>query len=209
MSLEKHEKMKIAMRYFLIGRKYFLALDAMEFASGIHVGMRKDGKTPEFTHQINIAHYIRTLPDLIYPEETLASIFLHDTPEDYNYSFAELENRFGRRVTHAVKLLTKVYRGERIPDEEYFKQMVECPIASIGKGSDRIHNFQTMVGVFTVDKQQEYMEECEKFILPMMKKARKLHHAQEAAYQNIKHVLTSQIELISASHHKEEKNENN
>lgn len=44
------QKRLVSLRYWLIGRRYFTALEAMEFAAAHHTGFRKDGKTPEF-HQ--------------------------------------------------------------------------------------------------------------------------------------------------------------
>jgi hypothetical protein len=55
---------------------------------------------------------------------------------------------------------------------------------------------QTMVGVFTLEKRIKYMEEARTLFLPMLKTARRLFPKQEAAYENIKHVMTSQLELL-------------
>ena len=48
-------------------------------------------------------------------------------------------------------------------------------------------------------KFEEYISECEKHILPMLKEARRIFPEQEPAYENIKLVLMSQIELINVS----------
>jgi len=68
------------------------------------------------------------------------------------------------------------------------------------KGADRIHNVQTMLGVFDLAKQQEYIHETEEYILPTLKEARRRFPHQEPAYENIKHMLQSQIELLVAVH---------
>ena len=78
--------------------------------------------------------------------------------------------------------------------------MAYNPLASIAKGVDRMHNFQSMSGVFDLDKQQRYMEETEQYIIPMLKEARKNFPEQEPVYQNIKHVLRTQIELFYLVH---------
>lgn len=198
-----YQKLFIAMRYWLIGmsnydKQYLVALKALEYAKKIHLGFRKDGKTPEFQHQVEIAHYLRTLYSGIkYPGETLAAAFLHDVPEDYDIAFEELENLFGKQVTDAVYLLTKVYRGEKKDMNTYFEEMVQCPIASLIKGVDRINNHQTMHPVFTEEKQKEYINETDKYIIPMLKKARHIHIEQEFLYENIKFILKSQMIMVN------------
>lgn len=78
------------------------------------------------------------------------------------------------------------------------KAIGDHPIASVCKGADRCHNMQTMIGVFTSEKQLRYMAEAREQFLPMLKAARRLFPKQEAAYENIKHVMTSQLELLKA-----------
>lgn len=188
-------KLKLSLRYWLHGKEYFTALKAMDLAASYHKGMRKDGKTPEFHHQVSIAAYIRTLPNLLKREETIAAAFLHDLVEDYSFSLIELENRFGPVITKSVKLLTKDTEGYY---DIYFDGIGSNDIASIVKGADRMHNFQSMVGVFTKEKQLDYINECEQLIMPMLKDARRLFPEQETAYENIKLVLCSQMDLLKA-----------
>lgn len=193
--MNDYEKLRVSLRYFLLGKGFYRAADALEFAATYHKGMRKDGVTPEFQHQIEITHYLRTLlPSFIYPEETLTASILHDTKEDYGVLLSVIEERYGRDVAIAVDLLDK--NGKET--EAYFAGIASNPIASIIKGGDRINNIQSMVGVFTAEKQQKYMTEVEQHFLPMLKTARRRFVRQEAAYENIKHVLTSQLELLRA-----------
>lgn len=193
------DKLRLATRYWLYGKDYYTAVKAMEFAIQYHSGVRKDGITPEFHHQLSIASYVRTLPKLKFPEETLTVCFLHDVVEDYDVPLTEIERRFGKDISHSVALLSKKIGGYEAKTEAYYKSMSDDPIASIVKGADRMHNFQTMVEVFTCDKQKRYMTECREYILPMLKEARRRFPEQEPAYENIKHVLLSQIGLIEIS----------
>lgn len=117
--MKQHEKLKIALRYWLLGAshnspEFLICVDALEFASSFHTGKRKDGVTPEFLHQITIANYLRTLiPSLDYPSETIAVALLHDVAEDYDVGFDELEVKFGNRIAKSVELLTKTHRGHK------------------------------------------------------------------------------------------------
>ncbi len=54
-----YQKLFIAMRYWLLGMaendsRYVLPLNALEYAKNIHIGYRKDGKTPEFQHNLKL-----------------------------------------------------------------------------------------------------------------------------------------------------------
>lgn len=57
-----------------------------------------------------------------------------------------------------------------------------------------------MIGVFAYEKQKEYVEETEVYILSALKEARRRFPRQEPAYENIQHMLVSQIELLQAVH---------
>jgi len=198
---DTYTKQFIAMRYWLLGREYYSALNALEFAAKYHTGKRKDGKTKEYFHQLSIGRYVKSIAtSLEFPEATLATVFLHDICEDYDVSVDEIKERFGEQVSRAVMLMTKVFGDYRKPDTEYYRDMTRCKIASVAKGADRIHNIQTMIGVFTYEKQKEYIEETETFILPLLKEARRTFPEQEPAYENVRHVLVSQIELLKAVH---------
>ena len=193
-----HAKERIALRSWLLGRGWYQAVEAFTYAESHHTGMRKDGVTPEFNHQVQIALYLTTLtPSLLFPEETVTVGFLHDVPEDYDVEFAEIARRFGTQVADATQALTKVHKGiKRNPDEVKAAQQ-ECPIASIVKGADRIHNQSTAAGVFSPTKIAEYVEETETMILPMLKVARRTFPSQDLAYQNARTVLLTQNQTLS------------
>jgi (p)ppGpp synthase/HD superfamily hydrolase len=202
--MSKFEKKLLTLRQQLIGARYFNALSALEFAKTYHTGMRKDGVTPEFQHQIEIAMFALTLPDLMYREDVVATIMLHDVREDYGVSEHEIVELFGpgdfaSRVCRAVENMTKEYRGKKKDEVALFEAMSQDPIASIAKGCDRIHNISSMLGVFTVEKQKNYVQEVHNLFLPMLKKARRLFPRQVNAYELLKFVLHTQMDLIEFS----------
>ena len=195
-----YEKAKTALRYWLLGREWHVALKAMEMGLDHHTGLRKNGN-PEFSHQMFQAQYARTLPSIMYPEETLAVIFLHDIVEDHDVAISTIHADFGEMIGNGVDLMTDVdAQGNERPPEVYYPAMVTSPLTSLAKGIDRMHNFQSMRDTFDLAKQDRYIEEARTHILPMMKLARKKYTQQEPAYQNVKHVLLTQIELILAMH---------
>ncbi len=74
---DRYTKQFIAMRYWLLGRNYFVALDALEYASKLHTGKRKDGKTQEYFHQLSIGRYVKSIsPSLEYPQIIESMIFV-------------------------------------------------------------------------------------------------------------------------------------
>lgn len=198
--LNNGDKLTISLRYWLQGRGYFQTLEAMDWAGGYHSGFRKDGVTPEFLHQVQIAHYVRTLSNVRDMPAALTTVMLHDLREDHGIAHEEVERRFGSDVAGAVDCLTKEFRGHRHADEKVFERIGNNAIASVVKGADRIHNMGSMVGVFKVSKQKEYVHECKRLFLPMLKTARRAFPDQEPCYENIKMMLKSQISLIESIH---------
>jgi len=194
---QDYKKMKIALRAQLEGRGFYKAIRAMNFAEKLHNGVRKDG-APEFSHQVSQAMYALTLIDrLMYPEETLCVIFLHDTIEDKDITEEQLLELFGKMVADATLKMSKVVRGVRIPDEIYYKNMEDCPIASAAKGFDRFHNLFTMLGGFKPAKRKSYIEETIEKTLSMLKAAKRNFPEQTSVYENIKLIMTVQIKLYN------------
>lgn len=192
----KYEKLFTGLKYFLLGREYFVALKALQFARKYHSGTRKDGFTPEFQHQLEICHYLITLAQVKNQEMVLTAALLHDVMEDYNIPVETMNVEFSKDITQIVLRLSKVYQGTKKDLTSYFKEISLCPVASVVKGADRIHNLQTMGGVFSKAKQKEYIEEVKKYFLPMIKEASYNFPEQSMAYHNIKHLLKSQISFV-------------
>ena len=198
----------VALRYWLHGQGMTEVLRDMERNRRHFEGTRKDGVTPAFDHHVVQANFIRPLlPHLMFPQETLCVIFSHDTAEDAGLSPEEItqhfkDRGFANRVATAIWLMTKKFRGgvgASDTPQGMFKGIAENPISSIAKGVDRIHNLQSMVGVFTPEKQAAYLAETEEFFLPMLKEAERLFPEQEPAYKMIRTVLKMQIELLRAA----------
>lgn len=195
----RHQKQLAVMRGWLEGRRYYVALDALELVRQLEQGTRKDGLTPKFHHQLSVTRLLSTLvPHLQHPEETLAAAFLHDVIEDHGrvWTREELETRFGKVVADAVWRLSKKSHGLVKDYERYFADMAECPIASIVKLADRAHNLQTMPGVFTIEKQRAYLAEVNQWFFPMIRQARRRFPRQYPAYENLKILLRCQCGLI-------------
>jgi (p)ppGpp synthase/HD superfamily hydrolase len=192
-------KRRVALVHYLVGKGYHKALKAMAFAEFYHQGVRKDNTTPEFQHMLEAALHIITLKDVLYEEDTITATLLHDVREDYNVSHQTIVQDFGSRVGDSVERLSKVIDGVKKSTEFYFSDLANDPIGSLAKGVDRINNFQSMPGVFSIEKQKKYLLEGETYFLPMLKDAQRRFPEQFMAYQNVRHHMKSQIYLIGHS----------
>jgi (p)ppGpp synthase/HD superfamily hydrolase len=196
--MDRYQKLTIPLRYYFLGKGFHTALEAFEMGRALHTGTRKDGVTPEFMHQVQICHYLRTIESgLMFPQETFVAALMHDTPEDVAHVMHDdMLRLFGEPIHNAVYLLDK--NGKSM--EGYFEGLSTDPIASIVKLADRVHNMSTMVNVFTQEKQTEYVWECETYFMPLIKRARRSFPKQEGAYENAKHVLNIQLDLLQVVH---------
>lgn len=210
------KKQRIALNNFLQGRKFYDALRAMNLSEKYHfrrneagdvLQFRKDGSTPEFHHQVRIALNLSDYADLIDQEGAIITALLHDTPEDYGVSIEELVNKFGAERSHSIWLTTKKFRGEFKDKTSFFLALSEDHRASATKGIDRYENFNSMVGVFGLQKQLSYLDEGENDFLPMLERADSNFPEQHGLYMNIRHHLKDQIALIR-SHNRVETERN-
>lgn len=189
------EKDKAALKFYCLGRGYHDPLKALAFAGKLHTGLRKDGVTPEFHHQIRIAFSIINLRDVVNEERCLTLALLHDTAEDYDIPRSTLVAEFSEDL--ATEVLT--------PDKNQFGSEERCMAAiaasvncSVVKGADNVDNIQSMHGAFSVEKIGKYIERTEAKILPMLKVASANFPEQHLAYSSLRYRLRSQIELYRA-----------
>src|ERR1700688_1755326 len=82
-------------------------LKAIAFAANKHRDQRRKdaGASPYINHPIAVATVLATEGD-ITDEVTLVAAALHDTVEDTQTTFGELEEHFGSEVTSLVRELT-------------------------------------------------------------------------------------------------------
>ncbi|HEX2206164.1 MAG TPA: HD domain-containing protein [Longimicrobium sp.] len=197
MAQQMYQKHLISLRAWLHGSGKHEALRALEFARPLHNGLRKDGVTPEFAHQVFMMNFARNFdPVLIHPDATQAVVALHDVVEDKNVSILEIQAEFGDEIANAVFLMTAPEGETPAQKAERFRAMAECPIASVGKAIDRVHNVVSMVGVFTPGKVARYIAESEELILPMMKAARRRFPKQIPVYEISKLMISTHIHNI-------------
>lgn len=207
MNYGDHKKLANTLRSRLLGEartnpQFYDAIIALDIALKYHDDFRKDGK-PTIIHQLSIALFAYTLINYFkFPVAIIVACLLHDTFEDYPESETEIRQLLPDYFTF-VYSLSKVRYGAKIDYNIYFNDISKCPVCSIVKLIDRIHNLSTMQGAFKLEKQAEYVLECEKYFFPMLKKAKRTFLTQELAYENIKSVLLILCNTIRLSLPKE------
>lgn len=193
---EKFTKLYISLKFRLHGMGFYRAMVMLEKGREVHSGFRKDNITPEFQHQLEIAHYILTLKDVVELENALICALGHDFMEDYPEQFDArwIKSEFGENNLNTMQLLNKNLAADY---PEYFDRLQNDLNGSIVKLADRVNNFQSMNrGKFSVEKQRKYADEVQRYFLPMAKYARKKFPAQMDAYYNVETMLKSQHELL-------------
>jgi (p)ppGpp synthase/HD superfamily hydrolase len=200
MNDKNFDKLDLTLKYYLHGARYPFAIKAYHLAKQYHNGTRKDGITPEVQHQLEIALFIITLRlNPAYEELAIVYALLHDILEDFDDVTPErLAIDFGEDVVDDLRLISKKVQGIKTyhHDDQYYKRMAKVPLIALVKGVDRIHNLQSMIGVFNTEKQETYVSTAERHFLPMLKEAAKIDEGLFFSFQNVRTVLKCQIKLI-------------
>jgi (p)ppGpp synthase/HD superfamily hydrolase len=81
---------------------------------------RKDGKTPYFNHLQDVVNRLKKLG--IENQNIICAGWLHDTIEDTDTDFDDIEERFGLKVANIVSDVTK---DKRLPKQERERKFVK------------------------------------------------------------------------------------
>ena len=155
----EEEKKEIASRYkdmlkdtyqTLSSEDKVLIRKAFEMALDAHKDQRRKTGEPFIYHPISVAKIVANEIGLGAP--SIAAALLHDTVEDTDYTFADIENAFGEAIGKIVNGLTKISRLQKDQDvsiqAENFRKMLltlndDVRVILI-KIADRFHNMQTL-----------------------------------------------------------------
>ncbi len=84
-----------------------LVIEAFDFAKEKHAGQtRKVSGAPYITHPIAVSYIVAAFKRSKHLEELLVASILHDTLEDTETDYEEIERRFGTFVAEIVQELT-------------------------------------------------------------------------------------------------------
>ena len=204
--LNHFEKLRLSARYWLLGMAehdvgYYKVLEALELGAKHHDGYRNGGD-PEFIHQLEIFHYLRTMHKHIRnPKTVYMLVFLHDALEDPNQKTkvwiapSDISDRFGEAFLVKLKKMSKKIMGVDNPDFS-LDAVFDDEDTSVAKGGDRVNNVSSMIGVFKRPRLERYVKETMEEFFPRLKSARRAFPDQEAIFENIKLELTGTLTLI-------------
>ena len=127
----------------------------------------------------------------ICDDAVIAACLLHDVIEDCGVTKDELP--VDEETKHIVELLTREKddsRREKIL-KEYYGAISDNPKAALIKCVDRCNNLSTMSWGLSRDRQFRYIDETDKYVLPLLKVVKAVPEFNNAAW-----LLQYQIETM-------------
>jgi len=145
--------------------------DAFEVADAAHAGVLRKSGEPYITHPVAVTGL---LADMHLDADALCAGLLHDTVEDTDLTFDDVEARFGATVRRIVegetkisKLAVRVYADEQA---ENLRQMLLSMVSDVRvilvKLADRLHNMRTLDAMEPA-KQQRIAKETLEIFAPL------------------------------------------
>lgn len=151
-------------------RKLYQTVKAMSFARKKHKGQRRDGEQKDVAY-INhpLTMVCQALSMQIYDDDILCAFLLHDVVEDTDTTLEELP--VSDEARELVRLMTKDPnpKDKAAAKKAYYDELKTNPKAALVKCFDRVNNLSNMALGFTRDKMAEYVEETEKYIVPLLR----------------------------------------
>ena len=179
-----------------MGRGWSETLSALNYARRLHKGQVRKSGEPYIIHPLTMA--CQAVYMGVNDDNIIATILLHDVVEDCGVSVNDLP--MNNEVKCAVGLLTYVKPSvylERdgegpsilVVKNNYYDAISKNRIASIAKLFDRCHNVSSMAGTFSKEKLNDYIDETDMFVLPLLRETKE----NFPEYQDILFVLKYHI----------------
>lgn len=145
---------------------------AYEFAKEKHEGQFRSSGEPYYTHPMEVAGI---LADMRMDPATVITAILHDTLEDTDATYADLESRFSQTVADLVSGVSKLTRIESQTVEgkqaENFRKLLLAMSEDIRvllvKLADRLHNMRTIEGIKKPHKRRRIALETLEIYAPL------------------------------------------
>ncbi|MGC6534332.1 MAG: RelA/SpoT family protein [Parvibaculales bacterium] len=145
---------------------------AYVFATQKHGDQKRASGDPYFSHPVEVAGI---LTDLHLDTASIATALLHDTIEDTDTSFGEIEDLFGREIADMVNGVTKMslleLSAEGTPQAENFRKLLVATSSDIRillvKLADRLHNMRTLHFIKKEEKRRRIAQETMDIYAPL------------------------------------------
>lgn len=197
-SIFSAEKMYTYVRGYAAGAKMNETLKALAFAREKHEGQFRKSGDPYIVHPLTMACNALSLG--IEDDNVIATILLHDVCEDCNTSPKELP--VNEVVRTGVMLMTfSIMDGEtkETAINRYYNMLAQSREATLTKLVDRCHNVSSMAGTFSREKLRAYIDETRHFVVPLLRKAKKLYPEDSNAIFALKYHMLSVVDSIEAT----------
>jgi len=183
----------------IISKNYSESLKAIQIMKEGHKNQRRKGpaKVPYIVHVLTVARQAFELQ--IDTDDIVASCLLHDVVEDCGKTSDQFD--VNDKIRKAVDLVS-FFESSTLTHEqakaEYFKQISNNEIAMVVKVLDRCNNLSCMAGAFSREKMMSYIEETEKYILPLLDKLTEEYEGYEHARFCLNYHMKSLITAIKS-----------
>lgn len=145
---------------------------AIDYAREMHEGQTRSSGEPYYTHPVAVASI---LADMKMDVGSILTAILHDTIEDTDATYEDLEKKFGREVADLVDGVSKLTRIESKTVEgkqaENFRKLLLAMSEDIRvllvKLADRLHNMRTIDGIQKPEKQRRIALETLEIYVPL------------------------------------------
>ncbi|MBR6321409.1 MAG: helix-turn-helix domain-containing protein [Lachnospiraceae bacterium] len=168
--LFNEEHMYTYAKTVLTERKLYQTAKALPFAREKHKDQKRKGEQKEVSY-INhpLTMVCQALSMQIYDDDILSALVLHDVVEDTNTALEDLP--VGEEARELVRLVTKDPHpsDKAAAKKSYYEAIAKNPKAVLVKCFDRVNNLSNMALGFTRDKMADYVEETEKYIVPLIR----------------------------------------
>ena len=149
-TIEHYSELKIKLKSYIKDRKKLAIIDkAYEFAFDKHKEQTRESGEPYIIHPLNVANI---LCDIKADYCTVCAALLHDTIEDCDVTFEDIENLFGNEIAKLVESITKINKLNFSGDTEalianqrkILVGLTEDVRVIFLKLADRLHNMRTL-----------------------------------------------------------------
>lgn len=128
---------------------------AMQVASHAH-RTQKYGERPYVTHLADVVARVKTITQ---DPEIIAAAWLHDTIEDTQVTYGDIEREFGENVAKMVWAVTGVGQDRAAKMANAIEKIAQTPGSELVKSADRLSNAQASKDENKMKLYQRYKDE--------------------------------------------------
>jgi hypothetical protein len=134
-----------------------------------HKGQYRKEYTPYYTHCLYAVLKYYELFESITIENILV-LLLHDTIEDTDTTYSEINNIYGINIADSVMFLSKIRNGKIISMDKYFDNISKDRELIKYKAADRMANLSSLFFGSDIQFRDNYLHETENILLPIILK---------------------------------------